>query len=566
MAAPMNAYGAMTNTDEHAEKDGNASERASKSQKKINRKLVKCAKVLEKHAGITLCTYPTKNLVLSNCGLACGGTYETLRDILDAHGNVESIVLLPDKPYAFVVYSKVQHAVDAVAALTGTKPHFAAAPLYLGYVEDVPRAEPPATAAILPPGLELILDAVSEEEEASMLATFHVDNPQQSLKHRDVQHFGYEFQYELARVCKDPPLDRKIPLECLPFLDRLVGSGKLNELPDQLTVNRYQPGQGIAPHVDSHWSFEDGLVCLSLGASIVMDFRNPRTGAHVPLFLPARSALLLHEDSRFLWTHGKQKQEAPKELADAEAAELECSHVHQVYETIASHFSETRHKEWPRVAEFLDSIPEGSLLLDVGCGNGKYLVDHSHLLKVGLERSYGLASICRSRGIEVTVGDALALPWRDGCFDACLCIAVIHHLATEERRRHAASEMIRVLRPGSRGLVYVWSLEQERGGKNSNYVKTSRTKQAPADFRGSHGLPIHINRTPFVEPDVLVPWHNKSEDGTMSSEPVHRFYHVFVRGELRDLFESVQPGCVEDEYYDQGNWCAVLRKRATSRQ
>ena len=39
--------------------------------------------------------------------------------------------------------------------------------------------------------------------------------------------------------------------------------------PDQVTVNEYLPGQGIAPHVDTHSAFEDGIASLSLGSSCV---------------------------------------------------------------------------------------------------------------------------------------------------------------------------------------------------------------------------------------------------------------------------------------------------------
>lgn len=43
----------------------------------------------------------------------------------------------------------------------------------------------------------------------------------------------------------------------------------------------------------------------------------------------------------------------------------------QVYENIADHFSDTRYKPWPKVSSFLSSLPAGSVILDVGCGNGK---------------------------------------------------------------------------------------------------------------------------------------------------------------------------------------------------
>lgn len=63
----------------------------------------------------------------------------------------------------------------------------------------------------------------------------------------------------------------------------------------------------------------------------------------------------------------------PLPHSDTDAAHLESRFVHAVYEEIAGHFSGTRHSPWPRVAAFLRSLAPGALLLDVGCGNGKYL-------------------------------------------------------------------------------------------------------------------------------------------------------------------------------------------------
>lgn len=42
---------------------------------------------------------------------------------------------------------------------------------------------------------------------------------------------------------------------------------------DQLTVNEYTPGVGIAPHVDAHSSFTGSVLSLSLCGSCVMVFR-----------------------------------------------------------------------------------------------------------------------------------------------------------------------------------------------------------------------------------------------------------------------------------------------------
>ena len=72
-----------------------------------------------------------------------------------------------------------------------------------------------------------------------------------------------------------------------------------------------------------------------------------------------------------------------------------------------------------------------------------------------------LVAIAKGRG-QVMVSDCLTLPYKDNMFDAAICIAVLHHLSTEERRRDGISEMVRVLRHGGHGLIYVWAMEQKK--------------------------------------------------------------------------------------------------------
>ncbi|KIJ44389.1 hypothetical protein M422DRAFT_228498, partial [Sphaerobolus stellatus SS14] len=58
---------------------------------------------------------------------------------------------------------------------------------------------------------------------------------------------------------------------------------------------------------------------------------------------------------------------------EGDPTEHENTHVHEVYDEIAPHFSQTRYKPWPIIAEFLGSLTAGSVGLDSGTGNGKYL-------------------------------------------------------------------------------------------------------------------------------------------------------------------------------------------------
>lgn len=61
-----------------------------------------------------------------------------------------------------------------------------------------------------------------------------------------------------------------------------------------------------------------------------------------------------------------------------------------MYENIADHFDETRYSQWKAIDQFLTGLPDGSLLFDSGCGNGKYLIRKDSLLKVW----FGLKNFC----------------------------------------------------------------------------------------------------------------------------------------------------------------------------
>ncbi|GAA5990254.1 hypothetical protein JCM10908_005895 [Rhodotorula pacifica] len=209
-------------------------------------------------------------------------------------------------------------------------------------------------------------------------------------------------------------------------------------------------------------------------------------------------------------------------MTDATLAAFESVHVHAVYNEIASDFSRTRHSRWPFVQHFLDALPAGSLVLDAGTGNGKYLgvrsvlewegkyepegkptnsnkvhhnkgkgkaVEHDEadtprradMLPIGFDMSIGLLGIASQRGHEVVRGDCVDLScWRRGAFDHAISIATIHHFATPERRVESIKQMILAVLPPSpplassssssskparpqpsRILIVVWSLEQD---------------------------------------------------------------------------------------------------------
>ncbi|XP_077526241.1 tRNA (carboxymethyluridine(34)-5-O)-methyltransferase alkbh8 [Haemaphysalis longicornis] len=614
-------------TDMVSIENAGARQKYSKAEQKARRKVARCARIIRENTGVNVCDHPTKFLVLNNCGMVCGGSYEAIFNELCSYGNIRDIVLIPRQPFAVVVFEDVESSAAAAAYLGENMPTFAKDPVSPAFIEKVPditgnKCTNLFDRSLLPEGLNLIEDAISEEEATVLERLVSWDSGNEdshALRQREVRHFGYAFDYRLQGVQKDAPLSEGMPDECAPFLNRLVAAGHLDRPPNQLTVTRYLPGQGIPPHVDSHESFDNDIVLLSLGSPIVMNFRHP-DGRQAAAVLPPRSALILSGQSRYVWSHGIASRKfdvIPRSggsgsgltllergvrisytfrhirdgsckcgdalLCDshrfgkqdnASALKLETEHVYKVYENIAEQFSDTRYKQWPKVAEFLDTLEPGSLLLDAGCGNGKYLTSHGKLLKLGFDRSRRLCDICRERGIEVLQADVLQMPFRDGAFDACISIAVLHHLSTVERREAAVREILRLLRPGGCALIYVWALEQnepdsEEGAPskylNPNKMATDAVPQVErlsltggdsGDDDSPTSLPVHCNRTQFQARDMLVPWHSKS-----TQETHYRYYHLFEQGELSELLDRIALGCVKKEYHDQGNWCAVIVKQ-----
>ncbi|XP_053685733.1 alkylated DNA repair protein alkB homolog 8 [Sabethes cyaneus] len=606
---------------------------SKKLKKKIQKKINRCQIIISNETGLQFTDAPTENIVICNAGLATGLQQETLLEEVLRHvatSSLENVAFPTGKSYCSLRFKSTEMAQVAYEAMNGIAPLGQDGCVLLMAYSSRELVSDDAgfwKSDQLPPGLILIPDFVGKQLESELLELIECTNDEKSggsLKHRRVQHFGYEFLYGSNNVDKSKPLDRAIPAICDLLWPKLYEKYPMYSwfIPDQLTVNCYEPGQGIPPHVDTHSAFRDPIISLSLGSEILMEFRDTR-GNHLNVDLPRGSLLIMSGESRYGWTHGitprkmdtvrlgnsltvrkrgfrvsytfrklqdvscqcqfsslcdtfKQEAEIRKQHLQENAAQLEQENVHKVYNEIAKHFSETRHSPWPRVLAFLNSLPVGSIMLDVGCGNGKYLSDNERITGLGCDRSDELLKVCTSRGLNVLQCDCLALPFRSASVDACISIAVIHHLATDERRQRAITEMGRVLRPEGRALIYVWAKNQAANAKQSSYLRqnkrANRSQQQQFDASetlnetdpgaASTVLPVHTNRTQFQHQDLLVPWKlrdlERKEHATKAT--FLRYYHVFEEGELERLCGTVPQLSVEESYYDQGNWCVVLRK------
>lgn len=122
--------------------------------------------------------------------------------------------------------------------------------------------------------------------------------------------------------------------------------------------------------------------------------------------------------------------------------------------TIPAHVAE--HLLTKRLAFVSRRLPAGCLILDAGCGTGTFagrLRDNGYRV-VGIDASIGMLAIARNRGLGVAQSIAQRLPFPDETFDGFVSVAVLHHLGSTDMVGAAIDEMMRVLRPGGRAVIW----------------------------------------------------------------------------------------------------------------
>ncbi len=166
---------------------------------------------------------------------------------------------------------------------------------------------------VAPVGFGYHAEFLTAREEADLLGRVDGSEWLGDLSRR-VQHFGYKYDYSHRRLDESAHIG---PLpEWLAVLACKVGgvasgeAGRLLDVQrpfDQAIVNEYEPGQGIAPHVDRD-CFGPVVATVSLASAVNMDFFCAETGDGYTHRLEPRSLVLLCGDARWRWRHGIAKR------------------------------------------------------------------------------------------------------------------------------------------------------------------------------------------------------------------------------------------------------------------
>ncbi len=179
--------------------------------------------------------------------------------------------------------------------------------------------EPVEAGPEYPPGLLYQPDFIDAELEQSLLN--NVDGAEAvwlSDLSRRVQHHGFRYDYKARRIVRSMRLgplpdwlsDMADKITRFVESDEGLGTSELVPLFDQAIVNEYEPGEGIAAHIDCEPCFGPVVVTLSLGSDIEMQFEQARTGERTPVYLAQRSLAVLTGEARYEWTHSIAKRQS----------------------------------------------------------------------------------------------------------------------------------------------------------------------------------------------------------------------------------------------------------------
>lgn len=125
----------------------------------------------------------------------------------------------------------------------------------------------------------------------------------------------------------------------------------------------------------------------------------------------------------------------------------------------------------------LDRLPDGSRVLDVGCGEGLLVEAHGARLAIeGVDLNFS--------SDRVRQGSVLDLPFAAGIFDAVLCLDVLEHLERDEQPR-AIAEIRRVLKAGGRAMFSLPNLAHLQSRVHfllrGRYIGTASEHKHPGD-------------------------------------------------------------------------------------
>ena len=228
--------------------------------------------------------------------------------------------------------------------------------------------------------------------------------------------------------------------------------------------------------------------------------------------------------------------------------------------------NEYSHLKWGGLAELSwisNHLPAGSFLLDAGSGEGRYLKEFCFkypcvgvdLSKTALRRSMQSIGSAAEKKTAIPhfcipdhcipdhcipdhcipdhmAADVSMLPFADAVFDGILCLGVLQHLTSDDRKK-TADEFYRVLKPGGR-LFFEAFGETDMRCKGSPYPASA---PEPRTFLRQNGIIYHY----FEESEITELFKNAGFSMTdIKALKKEKKYdgEIHIRHHYRAVFEK----------------------------
>ena len=189
------------------------------------------------------------------------------------------------------------------------------------------------------------------------------------------------------------------------------------------------------------------------------------------------------------------------------------------FDEIASVYDETlpphvvEHYLAKRAAFVIEHSPPPERLLDVGCGTGALAarLASAGYEVVGIDPSERMLEVMRERvpAAQTVVGSATDMPFDDGAFGLSISVATMHHIADSAAVRGALLEMVRVVRPGGRILVWdhnprnpYWPYLMRRVPQDTGDERIVPADEIVAGLRAGGAEPVLVRELGLV-PDFV---------------------------------------------------------------
>jgi alkylated DNA repair dioxygenase AlkB/SAM-dependent methyltransferase len=280
----------------------------------------------------------------------------------------------------------------------------------------------------------------------------------------------------------------------------------------------------------------------------------------------------------------------------------ERDHVHAVYDAIATQWHHTRGKRgvlWPSASQFVKDLPEGSIVADCGCGDGKYFpavweagsyvigTDISlPLLKTALLNDSSSLSdgekVPDTRRVSphrqalqnrpaVAVADCMSIPFRNNSCDAAICIAVMHHLSTADRRIRCIEELARIVKVNGKIMIQAWAMgchSRRRFAAPDVFVpfnaqpkyldKVSENSKATMQDSKPETIPTVNGPSKSAAEIYSDAYDNADFDEQKGLVVFQRYCHMYREGELEDIASQVPSVRLIDGGFESGNYFVIL--------